>query len=468
MAIEKVTDPSKIVTDTLVLQQLAEQGIDPEFVEFWHDYGPRSRGKEYSPYAKFYRDLKLGKHIMVVSGLPMVKALGKKIDVGWLYAKGRYYSKANLFSAIVEGNQIQVTCLSDQPSGTKKGDSVAWSPQLFLDGKEVVGSTPYLLPVDPINPNYLENTIEWDYGICRRRLRTIEGALLGTWVFAKKPSGDIRVRYNQSGDFTLNLGQFAISGDEESITLKQFDELELLDGYPVAIGDSGTFYPDTDGAGIDGFVRRVNTVTPESWAAIRANAGTHPSSGVGNMYVARFWSQQNDADGWYDLARGITVFPSINFLPRAFVTATTLTLYGHSKTDELSATPNTNVYSANPASEDEIVAADYGTLGVDAYCDTPIEYADWEVGDPGNPNVFAFNASPGLVAVQAAVDGDGFLRLGMRCANYDVSGVEPARGVGLGSNLLAHWSGDGVGYKPKLVVTYIILTDAVWDFFTWA
>ena len=52
MAYAKVTDPNKIVTDEPVLKQLAEQGIDSNYVEFWHDYAPRNKGKEYSPYRK--------------------------------------------------------------------------------------------------------------------------------------------------------------------------------------------------------------------------------------------------------------------------------------------------------------------------------------------------------------------------------------------------------------------------------
>lgn len=53
----KVTDPQKVVTDELVLRELQRQGIDKNFVEFVQDYAPRSRGKEYSPTAKFYRAL---------------------------------------------------------------------------------------------------------------------------------------------------------------------------------------------------------------------------------------------------------------------------------------------------------------------------------------------------------------------------------------------------------------------------
>ncbi|MDI6815279.1 MAG: hypothetical protein QMC90_04285, partial [Dehalococcoidales bacterium] len=96
--VQKATQPSKVVTDPILLKELARQGIDEDYVEFVQDYAPRSLGKEHSPYAKFYQDLKSGKRFMVVSGLPMVKVAGHRVESGWLFAKEKYYSKANLFS----------------------------------------------------------------------------------------------------------------------------------------------------------------------------------------------------------------------------------------------------------------------------------------------------------------------------------------------------------------------------------
>ncbi len=95
--ISKVTDPKKIVTDPELLRELVRQGIDEDYVEFHEDYSTEHPG------AKRYRDLKSGKRLMVVSGLPRVEDMGRKIEIGWLLAKGKYYSKANLFSAVVEG-----------------------------------------------------------------------------------------------------------------------------------------------------------------------------------------------------------------------------------------------------------------------------------------------------------------------------------------------------------------------------
>ncbi|GAI20896.1 unnamed protein product, partial [marine sediment metagenome] len=208
VAIVKVTDPAKRVTDGLVLKELARQHIDPDFVEFFQDYAPKSLGKEHNPYAKFYRDLKSGKKIMVVSGLPKVKPDGQKIDVGWLYAEGKYQSKANLFSVVVDGKQVKLTCLSDQPTGVKKDEQVTWRPQLFLDGSEIInGEQATLLPTDPVNENYKENTLEWAYGsVCKRRIRIIEGRFRERWLFESNPNSSVRIKHNFTGSLKLKLG----------------------------------------------------------------------------------------------------------------------------------------------------------------------------------------------------------------------------------------------------------------------
>ncbi len=193
----KVTEPNKKVTDSVLLKHLAKQGIDSEYVEFTQDYaipsivnGKREKGK--SPYAKFYKDRVSGKGFMVVSGLPMVNADGKKVEIGWIKEGKKYISKPNQFYAEVEGSTVTIRVINDQPSGAKKGDEFVRTPQLFLNGREITCGLPILLPVDPINANYLENTLEWDYGICKRRLRLIEGSIFDRFVFDTKPNGDIQ------------------------------------------------------------------------------------------------------------------------------------------------------------------------------------------------------------------------------------------------------------------------------------
>uniref|UniRef100_A0A6M3IZN6 Putative tail protein n=1 Tax=viral metagenome TaxID=1070528 RepID=A0A6M3IZN6_9ZZZZ len=309
MLIQKVADPLKKVTDPVLLSALVKQGIDSEYVKFTQDYAPAvvdgKKVKGQSPYSKHYRDLKSGKRFAVFSGLPMVDADGNKNISGWndngSLKNPRYTEKNNLFKASVDGNKVIIQVKNDQPDGRKAGDKLTFNPQLFLDGLEVSPSNTdaVRLPVDPTNPNYTDNVLEWDYGICKRRLRLIEGKVLGSWVFAKKPIGTVRIKYNQTGDFRLRLGQFKISDDEEQITPDQCDELaKFQGGYPVTISDSATFYPAT--------------------ANLSSTVGTSTNAGgwaIGNPYNrysffanTKYWQFYSDGTNmvWKSSADGIT------------------------------------------------------------------------------------------------------------------------------------------------------------------
>ncbi|GAJ15527.1 unnamed protein product, partial [marine sediment metagenome] len=229
-----------------------------------------------------YRDLKSNKRFMVVSGLPMVKPDGQKIEVGWKKRGNRYVSKANLFSAIVEGKQVKLTCLSDQPDGTEKDEQVTWRPQLFLDGSEIVnGEQPTLLPTDPVNENYHDNVLEWIYGtVCKRRIRIIEGRFRERWLFESNPRSSVRIKHSFTGSLKLRLGyaqdaegnplQVTVIGDEELVEASEFDKAI----YPAEIGAEDTFYPDAEPetSSVDGHVEQGG-VDNASWATVHDGAG---------------------------------------------------------------------------------------------------------------------------------------------------------------------------------------------------
>lgn len=443
----KVTDPNKKVTDGLVLKRLAEQGIDKDYVEFWHDYAPRSLGKEHSPYAKFYRDLKSSKRFMVVSGLPMVKPNGTKIEAGWKKQRDKYVSKPNLFSAIVEGKQVKLICLSDQPYGAKKGDQVIYQPQLFLNNMEhlLVVSKPTLLDIDPLNPNYAQNVLEWDYGICKRRLRIIEGRIHGYWIFSTNPHGEVRVKYNQLGNFRLKLGEYKVNEDEEIIPQSVFDIAE----YPFAIGDSATYYPDADPetSSVDGMARDAgNDVV---WATIITEPGSlaYDSLTALNMFYIVSSATSNQ---WAILGRGIFLFYTAGLPDEATISAAVLSIYGREKGDSLGITGDCNIYSSAPVSNTSLVPGDFNSLGSTAFS-TPITYAGFSVIAY---NDFTLNAS-GIANISKI----GVSKFGARNANYDVAANAPDWTSELACYLSGWASEQGTGFKPKLVVTYAVPTE---------
>ncbi len=138
-----VTDPTKQVTDPVLIKHLEGLGIDPAGVEFCQDYampatvaGKREKGK--SPYAKFYKNLNGPESFMVVSGLPMVDADSNKVVAGWRVAGINYFAeKGNLFTAKVQGTAVELACKNDQPDGRKANDKLSYKPQLFLNGVEI-------------------------------------------------------------------------------------------------------------------------------------------------------------------------------------------------------------------------------------------------------------------------------------------------------------------------------------------
>lgn len=450
MQFQKVNDPAKIVTDPVLLAALAGQGIDKDGVELWHDYAPCALGKGYSPYAKFYRDLNSSRQYMVVSGLPMVDAYGQPHDLAWRAKNSRIESGNNIFHAVVEGNTTRLIALSDQPDGTKKDAEVCFHPQLFIGGGEVqpLSPLPLLLETDPVNPEYHHNVLEWDYGVCRRRIRIIEGRYLGSWVFTSVPLGDVLIRYNQQGGLRLRL-QHPIGIDEEYLPGEYFSDREL----PVVIADSAAFYPDAnpETSSVDGNVLH-NTGgygTGIVWSSLVAAAGNLCDDAT-NTFVAMGLYSDTVSARWRTIYRGIVLFNTASLPDDAIISAASLSLYGYAKADSLSCSPNINIYSSNPASNNALAGGDYAGIGTAHFCDTPITYSGWS---NAGYNDFSLNAS-GL----AGISKTGVSKFGVRNASYDVANSSPAWVSAVGSNMQCYASERGTGYKPRLVVTYSLGT----------
>jgi hypothetical protein len=158
--------------------------------------GIKQKGK--SPYAQTFFDTVTNKYSMEISGLPMVNANGERCIPEWELIETtptiHYRNKANQFNINVNDDKVKVTAINDQPDGIKIKDKLfSYAPVLQLAGVVKNYTSLTLLATDPINPNYSNNTLEWDYGICKRRLRLIEGHLCGSWVFASNPAQPARL-----------------------------------------------------------------------------------------------------------------------------------------------------------------------------------------------------------------------------------------------------------------------------------
>ena len=454
--IQKVIDPNKVVTDKLLLKRLAEQGIDKDYVEFYQDYASRRVNgkvvKGRSPYAKFYRDLKSKKRFMVVSILPKVDANGDKIEVGWQKQGSKFVARRNLFACEAMGVSVSLVCLSDQPDGRKAGESLNYESQIFLNGIEVKPQKVKLLAIDPINENYTENTLEWDYGICKRWLRIIEGRLHGYWAFNTDPNGEVHIEYNQSGDFKLRLSEFAVDDDTEVIPVQAFiTEDPEPDSppreYPFIVRDSTTFYPDAheETSSVDGDVTHYDSGGLD-WAVIRGGAGTEAYD---EGTTLRCTVEGDSITDKYDRFRKpIFLFDTSALGAGAEISAATLSLYGGTKDDTLY-TPSINIVASAPASNTVLAAGDFNSLGSVKFCDTDIAYADWA----NDYNDFILNAS-GL----AAIDKEGVSKFGGRETAKELPDIEPTW-ANDDAELHMYAADQGTGYKPKLVVTYTGILD---------
>jgi hypothetical protein len=160
------------------------------------------------------------------------------------------------------------------------------------------------------------------------------------------------------------------------------------------------------------------------------------------------------ADGWDTAVRSAFLFDTSAIGSSASVKSGVFSVLGNAKLDDNSATPDLNVYSSNPASDDDLVNADYATFGTDAFS-TPITY--------GSLNIAGYNDFNLNAAGLAAVSTTGISKLGCRNANYDVADEldpnnhDPNWVTGKVSSFIVQFAETaGTASDPKLVVTFSV------------
>lgn len=450
-----VTNPARQVTDPTLIKYLQSKGIDPNRVEFYQDYGKRKKGR--SPYAKFYRGLGMNRGFMIASGLPMVDFEGQKVQPLWTpTGLSRYKAGINQFDAVVAGDGIEVVCINDQPTGIKKGDRISWRPELNIGG--LIGpSNMRRLPVDPVNANYRNNVIAWDYGPnVVRRARLIEGRLHERWFVLANPGTDIRIKHNAIGK-GLRLG-LCVDARGEPLPVTVIGDEEFIDAkdlagavFPIRIGASMTFYPDApvEVSSVDGFVYET---TAAVWNTIRAAAGDGALDADNDSTVGLRAS--GDAGEYDRLYRGITLFDTSALPDDAPVTGASESVYGTTGKVEDVGTPSFNIYKCNPNSNTELAPGDYES-GVGKFETTALA---------GTITFAAFNDAGYNPFVLNDVDADDFgyiskigvTKLGIREKTFDVDGAAPAWSATDSSRVKFYQADKGTGFKPKLVVGYIV------------
>lgn len=216
-----------------------------------------------------------------------------------------------------------------------------------------------------------------------------------------------------------------------------------------------TAYPDahTETDTVDGGT--VYYVNESTWATIHDGAGNyHDDSGTSfqnaalGAGLAGIYASATSGK-WIGIWRGIATFKTSDLTAGATISATVLSLYGNAKTDGLSLSANCNfdVYTATPASNNDLVDGDYAQTGTTSQTGAPISYASW--GTTGY-NDFTFNATG-----RGNVSKTGISKFSCRNSTYDVANAAPSWTTNAKTSIGAYASDYGSN-KPKLVVTYTL------------
>jgi hypothetical protein len=213
-----------------------------------------------------------------------------------------------------------------------------------------------------------------------------------------------------------------------------------------------TTYPDADPetTTVDGMVAQEYALgAGVVWSTIRAGAGTYAEDSVADNSVV-YIRPDSGTNKWREIDRGIHLFDTSSLTVWSAISAAVMSLWGTSKADDLSISPDVDIYVSAPASTTALATGDFDSLGSTSQTGSPITYTNWGIA---GYNDFTFNATG-----RGNISKTGISKFGTRNANYDVSGTAPAWSYSAGtyrSKMQAYFADQtGTTNDPKLVVTY--------------
>lgn len=203
------------------------------------------------------------------------------------------------------------------------------------------------------------------------------------------------------------------------------------------------FYPDPDPeiTSVDGGVIHIEALT---FMQLRAAAGSLSVDSVGNTWA--YFRSSTTPNLWRDLRRVIYLYDTSAIPIGSTIQSATLTISMVAQADHTGNLPSLCVVSSSPASNTQLIPADYATLGLVALS----EIKEWAEIVGIVEHTFTLNAL-GL----AAVIPGGITKLGMREAKFDMAGVQPTWGSNHATGFNLCCVEYGGQYRPKLTVTYV-------------
>ena len=368
---------------------------------------------------------------------PMFNEDGTTVDCGFKYRapaldeSGKIASQAyyeitdNIFSVRIEGTKVTTEY---------QGETSTYDPVVYVGSQAYTAKKMTLIAVDPINSYYKNNIIEWDYGVCIRRVRVIEGLIQETFTFDKDPKGAVWIKDNQqiTKGYVWSIEPYAYDADGNSVTINEYKQVSASDmakaTYPVTIDPTDTFVTSAS----DGCTMNSNTNWDTAWVAASSSGvyGTLVTTIVGSYYS--MWTHY--------VSRAYVFFDTSTLPDGAVISAAKLGLYGAS---DLSATDfNITVQNGQPT-----------------YPHDPVQKADYDKskysGDGGTFGTAGFSTA-GYNELTLNADGRnwinkaGVTKFCLR-SSRDISGTAPA-----GNEYVGIYSYEkGAGYRPYLEVTYV-------------
>jgi hypothetical protein len=211
------------------------------------------------------------------------------------------------------------------------------------------------------------------------------------------------------------------------------------------------FYSDAhpETTTVDGFVGRDNQ--SENLATIIAGAGNESGSTDAYIIVAYLQAQPAGDDGLYnEVVRGVYLFDVTAFAENPdTITGITLNFNVYVYTDNL-LVGTFNVVGSTPASNTDLVNADYGQLGTTKYS------GDIAIPTGAGWLSITLNAA-GIAAVKTAIAGDKIVKLGTRLTCDGLGGTAPTWVASATSYIFCR-SADFGSNEPYLEITYGIST----------
>lgn len=373
-----------------------------------------------------------------------------EIKPNWYYNHNttQWESDANLFDAIVKDSKVTVW---------KDGQKMSWEPTVLVGTKDhkALIKEPTLLSQDPINENYLGNTLEWDYGVCKRHLRVIEGVLLEYFIFETNPGVDVQIKSNLYKDpnFIWDKDPFAYDAEglpievstDKIVLATEFNRTDI--SYPITIDPTSTYTVTSS----DGWM--VNESWADCWRATSTESwndahdfvtadGVYPSGNDLEVHVAT-----NGLSGYRThMFRPYLYFDTSGLPDGCEVDSAILKLYGTQAPEVEHGSWHLQIQSGMPTyPHDPLVGSDFyynyysGDGGTLASGDMGTGYKDITLSATG----------------KSWIDVDGTTKFCLREEEHDINDVKPSYGSSTEVNDWEVYSYEkGSGYWPQLEVTY--------------